>query len=393
MHALITAKTILDDARRLIGLSSQHGCSAGLILLQDALEIVFLCCLKELGSDQGKSLESFSFDQLIGELGASGFKVPRSGTLKALNKQRVIVKHYGQLTDVKSTEVYLLAAEEAIATVLKAVIGKDTSEVFLSDLLPHNHALQPYLQSAATFIRSGNFLEALKEVRKAYFIEFERDYCVYQWRDKESKNALYSFFLMANFGSKAPAHCRDKVWISSNVREPVDYVRIDHDRLRSDAAEWGVSTSDLHNISQLTPQAVQLGDGGDWHFKLETGYVENNANYENASYCLDLIINVALRKYQHQSAKRWRRKEFPSLAHPVYLDSLVYERPDTASKVIHVVQAGYTYSIRAQLDGFDAGVAFLSVAIYSPAPEGEGDLGFGSMPEFGYVVDQAALMA
>lgn len=388
VHALITAKTILEDSRRLIGLANQHGCSAGLILLQDALEIVFLCCLKEIGSDQNRNLESFSFDQLIGELGGSGFRVPKSGTLKALNKQRVIVKHYGQLTDVASTEVYLLAAEEAITALLKAVIGKDITEVFLSDLLPENHVLQPYLQSAATFIRLENYLEALKEVRKAYFVEFERDYCIYPWRDAGSNNRLSSL-LLAGHGHKAPAYCRNKDWISSNIKEPVDYVRMDYDRLRSDAAEWGVNTADLHNIAQLTPQAIRLEDGGEWHFKLETGYVENNASYGNASYCLDRIINAAIRKHQHQSARRWKKKDLPSLAHPVYLGSSVYERPDTASRVVHVVQDGYTYSIRGKLTGFDPSVEFLSVAVHSPTHGDVSELGFGPLPEFGYVVDHA----
>ncbi len=51
--------------------------SAGLILLQDALEIVFLAMLVEQDVDEQKALESKSFDELIGEWRIQGRSATR----------------------------------------------------------------------------------------------------------------------------------------------------------------------------------------------------------------------------------------------------------------------------------------------------------------------------
>ncbi|MBP3984224.1 hypothetical protein J5837_07265, partial [Pseudoxanthomonas helianthi] len=385
VHALITAKTILDEARQLISLANQHTCSAGLIFLQDALEIVFLSCLKEIDADQDKSLESLSFDQLIGELGLRGIKVPKSGSLKALNKQRIIVKHYGQLTDPVSTATYLSVANDAISSTLRQVIGKDITDVFLSDLLPANHQLQPHLQLAASLIANKDYFGALVETRKAYFLEIESEYCVYQWKD--ISNTTPNFWMQLLIGGwKAPFNTRNKEWISANVKEPVEYVQIDAERLRIEAIEWGVSTSDLHNISQLTPQAVQLENNGLWHTKIDHGYRENIATALNARYCLDRMIYVAFKKHQHQAARLWKQRDLPSPPKPIYLTHPVFERPDQNSQVIHVIQEGFTYSVNNQVTGFDPAETFLNITVHPPRPD-DTPPGEGPWPFHGFVID------
>lgn len=74
--------------------------------------------------DEQKDLESKTFDELIGELGKSEVKVPKSGTLKALNKQRVITKHYGQLAEPETVRNYAEASDIAVSKILMQVLGK-----------------------------------------------------------------------------------------------------------------------------------------------------------------------------------------------------------------------------------------------------------------------------
>jgi hypothetical protein len=105
--------------------------SAGLILLQDVLEIVFLAVLVEKDVDEQKALESKSFDELIGELKKSGIAVPKSGTLKALNKQRVITKHYGQLAEPLTVQNYAEAADFAVDAIVRGAIGSRCREIFV----------------------------------------------------------------------------------------------------------------------------------------------------------------------------------------------------------------------------------------------------------------------
>jgi len=99
--------------------------SAGLILLQDALEIIFLSMLVERDVDEQKPLESKTFDELIGELKKVGVTVPKSGTLKALNKQRVITKHYGQLAEPLTVQTYAEAVDTAVEAIVLEVLGSD----------------------------------------------------------------------------------------------------------------------------------------------------------------------------------------------------------------------------------------------------------------------------
>jgi hypothetical protein len=385
VHALITAKTILDDARQLILLANQHTCSAGLIFLQDTLEIVFLSCLKEIDADQEKNLESLSFDQLIGELGVRGVKVPKSGTLKALNKQRIIVKHYGQLTDPASTAAYLEAAEAAISSTLGQVVGKGITDIFLSDLLPADHKVQPHLQLAARLIEVNDFFNALIEIRKAYFIEIESDYCIYDWRTISTTTPNYwRQFLLG--GMKAQFHTRNQEWISANVKEPIDYVQIDGERFRIDAIEWGINTSDLHNIAQFTPHAVQLERDGPWHTKVDAGYRENIATPTNARYCLDRMVYVAYKKHQHQAARRWKQHGLPAPPKPVYLNQPVFDRPDQNAPVLHVIQQGFTYSVNNYVTGFDPSKTFLNITVHPSRPENTA-LGEGPWPFSGFVLD------
>ena len=62
-----------------------------MIVLQDALELVMLAVLLHFEVDQEKAIESFTFDQMRGELKGRA-KIVKSGTIKALNKQRILVK-------------------------------------------------------------------------------------------------------------------------------------------------------------------------------------------------------------------------------------------------------------------------------------------------------------
>ncbi|TON02773.1 hypothetical protein CGH64_26155, partial [Vibrio parahaemolyticus] len=76
-----------------------------------------------------KNIESKSFDELLGELKKNKIKVIKSGTIKALNKQRVIAKHYGQLTEPTSVVNYFTTAICFTNSLLKDVVGRTLDEI------------------------------------------------------------------------------------------------------------------------------------------------------------------------------------------------------------------------------------------------------------------------
>lgn len=303
LQTLLTAKVLLNKAQELCFAEDKHTASSGLIVLQDALEHIFLSCLIELGVDEKKSIENFSFDQLIGELKAKDVKVTKSGTLKALNKQRVIIKHYGQVSDPSTVANYYEVAQYAVNEILKQVIGKNLQEVSLHELI-QKEEVKGYLSEAAVALESGKYFEALVNVRKAVFVEIESDYCIYEWRNSDP-NEMLGLLGLVRGGTKALWYMRNKKWISEHVFNPFDYIQLDHDRIRQDLLEWGASTQDFWNIWRLTPEVIRLGKDSDWLLKGELKHIRQGATEENARYCFDRAVTLLSKKQAHHGLSRW----------------------------------------------------------------------------------------
>src|SRR5690242_16104148 len=114
LQTLMVARTLMDHANRQCQVEDRYIASAGLLVLQDAIELVFYACFLELKAYELKAIEHFTFDELIGCLSSEGHKVIKSGTLKALNKQRVTIKHYGQLAEPETVKTFYNAGKLAI---------------------------------------------------------------------------------------------------------------------------------------------------------------------------------------------------------------------------------------------------------------------------------------
>lgn len=325
--------------------------SAGLIMLQDALEIVFLAMLIERDVDEKVNLESKSFDELIGELKKVGVSVPKSGTLKALNKQRVITKHYGQLAEPLTVDTYAEAADNAVDSIVRQVIGRGYREIFLVDLLAESEAKR-YLSDAAALLDENRFLDSLVAIRKAIYVEIEVEYCIRKWADSD-QTSRFDLFLLSVEGSKAPSFKRNREWIRQHVHTPFEFIQIDHERLRVDAIEWGVNTSELENIRRLTPEVFRIDKEATWQLRYELQFPANEANGANARYCLDRAISVLLRKQQHSSARRWPKRDVGFEPPTIYLEAPVFSKARQDSEVVHRIDGECIYTLTALVSGFD----------------------------------------
>lgn len=382
LHALLTARALFDEAIKLIEAGDRHLSSAGLVVLQDALEIVFLALLGEKGVDEQKALESKSFDELIGELKKIGLTVPKSGTLKALNKQRVITKHYGQLAEPLTVRVYAEAAETALAALLPAALGKSFRDIYLTELLDADSEASGFLTNAARLIVEENAISALIEIRKAIFVEIESEYSLKYWA-KPGSSTRVSLALMMGY-SKAPTYMQNEKWVAENVKSPTDYIQIDYERMRMDTLEWGVSTADLENIRRLTPAVFRPEKSAPWHVHVDFGFPENEGNLENAQYCLDRAISVLFRKQQHQRAKRWPRRNNSFNFPTIYLDAPVYAKASRDAEIVHRLQLDGRYDLKATVSGFDPGEKYYQITGQVSDP----DSAFGLKWFSGYLLVQ-----
>ena len=368
-NSLITAKSIFNEAKPLIVSGNAHACSAGLILLQDALELVVLALLGERGVDEKKNLESKSFDELIGELKADGINVPKSGSIKALNKQRVITKHYGQLAEPATVLNYYECAKTFIQSTMEQVIGKGLNEVMLTDLLPDCEA-KGFLSQAITLRDSGKYLESLIEIRKALFVEYEQEFSINKWSDTDANNNnVFGLLTLMNGGRKAPYNTRNKQWIDENVKKPSDYIQIDHERLRLDAMEWGVSTAQLENLRRLTPEVFRPDNNSAWCIEYELRFPPNEATVSNCNECLDSLIAIILKKKEHERTRRWPGYQQGYQAPPIYIGHPLYESATMESSIVHVVQLGFLYTMHRLVSGFDPSQTYYYVSGNEPPDE------------------------
>jgi hypothetical protein len=357
VHALVVARTLLDQADPLCSSDDRYLASTGLVVLQDALEATLYALLLEQGVDEEKNLERKSFDELIGELKATGVAVPHSGALKALNKQRVLVKHYAQLAEPAMVRTYYAAAQEAISSMTQTVLGQSIRDLFIADLLSGGES-KSLLKLAEQAIKERRYLDALIETRKAIFVEFEEDYSIYGWRDYDGKKQEGLLAAAIRGGWRAPSWTRNKDWIDKNVKVPTDYVQIDHQNWRLQAMELGIHTVELHNLQRLTPDVFRAGRKEGWSVTYEASFGASNATESNARYCLDRAVSIILKKQQHANARREPAKDVHFDPPPIYIGHTLHERPATDSPSVHIVQEGFTYSIRRVVGGFNPAESF-----------------------------------
>jgi len=277
-----------------------HIASAGLVILQDGVELILLSCLLEKGVDEQKSIEGFSFDQLVGELKKSGVPVPKSGTIKTLNKERMLVKHYGHLAAPETVRRFLDAADVCIDGIMQAVFNRTLQGIYLHELLSKEET-RSYLQLAVEKLEAKEYPVALTEIRKALFVEIEADYSIYGFRDVPEKDysKMGILSLAGRGGDKAAYYKKNKEWIDENVKTPFDFVQLDHNEVRIDLLQWGASTQDFWNLWRLTPQVFRGSREEEWQIKHESIYYREVATEENVRYCLDRAISLILKKQAH----------------------------------------------------------------------------------------------
>lgn len=364
LNTLMVAKSIYGETKYLVNSGDKHACTAGIILLQDFVELVVLAALDELDVDEQRALESKSFDELLGELKKKKVPIIKSGTIKALNKQRVISKHYGQLAEPASVVNYFNVAITFVDALLEKVVGAKLSEIFLTDILKDGEA-KDLIKESISLSEQEKYLDALIGLRKAFFTSYEYEYCVYAFRDRdENDNGLMGLLgLGASGGMKAHYWTRNKQWIDKNVRKPIDYIQINHDQLKTDCMEIGASTVDIENFRRLAPEVVRT-EKDQWHSEYSSTFVANELNIENFNYCLDLLIDFLLKKQEMDSSRRYPKREKSIPAPPIYVDKLVFKEPSLDSERVGVVEENYYYNVDKIVSGFDPSERYLYVHLY-----------------------------
>lgn len=363
LHKLMMARILLEDAEEICLAGDKFMASSGLVILQDAVELVLIACLIEKGVDP-RGTESLSFPQLLKEIEkieGLDIRVVRSTDLVAMNKQRVLVKHYGQMAEPATVANYLEASREAVGTLLREVVNVDLNQIVLSELLSDGEA-KDFMQGAYRAMDNDKPLQALIETRKALFVEIEADYSVIDWKDYVSESGeSFLEILLDRGGRKAPFHTKNKSWIEENVRTPFDYIQLDHNQVRDDLVEWGVPTQDFWNVRRLTPGVFRGSKDGKWSVRLQPKHVSEGATMANARYCVDRAVSLILKKHHHHNLARYIG-EYPvgRVTAKVKDRQPVYNKASISSTVSRYIEVGVKVDVRSSLTGLD-GKRYLEV--------------------------------
>lgn len=362
LNTLITARALFDKAQEMCAVDDKYIASAGLVILQDSLELVIYTCLVELNADKDKSLESLTFDQLIGELKKNGKPIQKAGTLKALNKQRVIIKHYGQIADPATVRGYYEAAKQSTDALLRDVIGKDLQEILLAEAIS-NDVIREHIATACTAIENTKYFDALVEIRKAIYSAIEVEYSVFDWKDHPQGKKVGIFESLEKGGNKAPWHTKNKEWIEQNIHDPFDYMQLDHERLRIDLLEWGISTQDYWNVWRLTPQVFYDKEAKTWEVNLDLRHFRAGATEANARYCLDRAVSILIKKQSHLDLSR-QLGYGPEYSFQVRMndDQPLYAKASTKSETSHTLQKGQIYQADSIVAGLSENTDFIKIS-------------------------------
>ncbi|KXO09746.1 hypothetical protein [Marinobacter excellens] len=384
LNTLMVAKAIYGETKSLVNVGNKHASTAGIILLQDFIELVVLAALDELDVDETRNLESKSFDELLGEL--KKFKVPivKSGTIKALNKQRVIAKHYGQLTEPTSVINYFNVARRFVDELLSHVVGCGLQEIFLTDMLKDGKA-KDLIRESISCAESKKYLDALVNLRKAFYSEYEFEYCIYQFRNIGSGQKGFLGLLGLDLtGVKAHYWKKNSEWISENVKSPSNYLQVNHEQLKTDCIEWGLNTVDVENFRRLTPTVVET-EKDSWHVEYEPHFAANELNQENFSYCLDVLLSFLIKKQEIESNRKWPKRELSISPPPIYIGNPIYKMPSRDSEVLGHVEENFYYSVEKIVSGFDPTERYLYVHL---TPQDSESLFEGHI--WGYLLNDAS---
>ncbi|MGH8644868.1 MAG: hypothetical protein ACREX4_10585 [Gammaproteobacteria bacterium] len=285
--------------------------------------------------------------------------LPFRSRLLAMNKSRVNSKHFGLAPAQSEVSGLLVTVREFFDEVASSIIGVTFASVSLIDLLRDREA-KDFLREAEGAFAAGDFETSLFSCRKAIFVRIEQDYDVAPFETDRDAN----MWGLALLGRKAPFYARNKDYISKNVREPTDYIVLDHSELDMDLMRKGIDTVSFWNVWRLTPEVYRSKKDTPWVQKRDLGKLEAEGIKERAEYVLDTTITMLVSADQRTAAARWTepRRYFVRLRREA---APLYEKAILTSTVKGHVPPGVTeLFVDYSVDALDGAGTFWHVSHY-----------------------------
>ena len=308
--------------------------TAGVILLQDSVEVFLLAIAEHLGASLDARME---FDKYFVEINKriAPKELPSKTRLNSLNKLRVNAKHYAIQPAAEECSHFLASVSDFFDEVSETYMGQPFGSINLIDLLEKGET-RGYLEKAVSSYAKGDFKDCLISCGKAIYVEFLFWYTIEAFKSTPpGSTPLYPLFMQ---WSLSPSYAQDAKYIDEKVNNPLDYIVIDHHGLDMELIKYGIRHNEFFNILRLTPQ-VYRSINDVWFVKEEFTKFADDIIKSSAEYVLGRAVNIVLRKQ-----RELRRTKQPNAR--LYFFNLksenvrIYEKADKNSKVVFLVPAG-----------------------------------------------------
>lgn len=298
-------------------------------LLQDAVEIFLLAVAEQVQADIKPNT---SFDQYFTAIDSkiAPRQLPFKPALLRLNKIRVSSKHHGIQPARDECRRLAVSVREFFDEVSVSILGANFATVSAVDLLSDG-ATKRALLRAREFLDTGDLVQCAIECRKAIYLEVENSYDVSAYKDGDPEDFLT---LMR---SRAPYFARNKEYIQSHVRDPTDFIVMDHDKVNANLLTNNVDTTEFWNVWRLTPPVYCRGKD-DWVVRYEVAKLDRVVLEARIDYIFAAAVDIALSFQRTRQATQWA-------SHEEYTITLksggvpIYEKADRTSKVLGHVPA------------------------------------------------------
>lgn len=292
-------------------------------LLQDAVEAFLLAIAGSVGAAIDQSTKFDKYFVLIDER-IKPKELPFKLKLQRLNRIRVDSKHYGIQPARDECQRLSVAVREFFEEVSSSLLGVAFSTVSGIDLLEGGDTKSVLLEAKAA-LEAGDHAACAIACRKALYLELEWRYSVAKFKGGQPRGFLDGW-------SNAPYFTRNKEYIEKNVRDPTDFIVLDHSDLDQELLKNGVNPTAFWNLWRLTPEVYQEANKT-WVVKHEFVKLDAELLADKIEYIFATTIDVVLELHTARKAVK------SPMYGRYYLELLkdcvnVYEKADRTSKLV-----------------------------------------------------------
>lgn len=362
IHKLLLARRHFELSKEHLDSENELSLGVGVNLLQDSVELFLQAVSEHVDAGVLSTTHFDKYFQLI-DTKIAPKELPFRSRLFALNKLRVNSKHYGLAPAKSETEGLVVTVREFFDEVSDTILNNKFASISLVQLLRDGEVKNLLLEAEECF-KSNNYEDCLINCRKAVYSRFESSYDISPYKDEQNPQGIGLLLLMR----KAPVYARNREYIEKNVKDPTDFIVMDHNEIEIELMKYGIDSVAFWNIWRLTPEVWRADPNSDWVVKREFRKLEEDGLADRAEYVLDASISLFLAADKRVSATKSPdyRSYYITLKEP---GAPIYEKADLSSKIIGYTPADKTkFFVDFSVDALNGEGIFWHIAHFENNP-------------------------